>query len=133
MRPWRVVQILLVGGALSLVTLSAFAATNTVPPTNAAQVAPSAITANALKPPECAAITLTTLVAGSGTINGGNPAELIVGGAGADTISAGKLDDCVVSGGGVDAIDCGAGVADIAVTGAGTDTNTGGRCETFIQ
>lgn len=132
MSAWRVAQVLLIGGAVSLVTLSAFAATNTVPATNAAQVGAIAITPDTLKPPECAAITVTALVTGSSSFSGSNAAELVVGSAGADTIAAKGGSDCVVAGGGNDAIDCGVGT-DVAVGGPGTDTNTGNRCETFVQ
>ncbi len=132
MRPWRLVQVLLVGGALGLVTLSAFAATNTVPVTNAAKVGAIAITADTLKPSNCGAITLTALFTGSGTFSSNNAAELVVGSAGVDTISARLGDDCVVAGGGDDAIDCGGGT-DVGLGGPGTDTNTGSRCETFVQ
>lgn len=132
MRPWRLVQVLLVGGALGLVTLSVFAATNTVPATNAAQVGAIAITADTLKPPDCAGITVTALATGSGTFATANAAELVVGSAGIDTINTKNGSDCVVAGDGNDAIDCGGGT-DVAVGGPGTDTNTGSRCETFVQ
>ena len=102
MRPWRLVQILLLGGAIGLVSLSAFAATNTVPATNA------------------------------GTFSSNIAAELVIGSAGIDTISARNGDDCVVAGAGDDALDCGGGV-DVGIGGPGTDTNTGSRCETFVQ
>ena len=132
MRPWRFVQILLLGGAIGLVALSAFAATNTVPGTNAAQVAAIAITPDTLKPSGCSSVTVAALFTGSGTFNSNNAAELVIGSAGVDTISAKNGDDCVVSGGGTDAIDCGGGT-DVGLGGPGADTNTGGRCETFVD
>ena len=132
MRPWRLVQILLLGGAIGLVTLSAFAATNTVPGTNAAKVGAIAITADTLKPSACSGITLTALFTGSGIFSSNIAAELVIGSAGIDTISARNGDDCVVAGAGDDAIDCGGGT-DVGLGGPGTDTNTGSRCETFVQ
>lgn len=132
MRPWRLAQILLLGGAIGLVTLSAFAATNTVPGTNAAKVGAIAITANTLKPAGCSTVTVTALLTGSGTFNGTAAAELVIGSSGVDTINARGGNDCVVGGGGNDAIDC-AGGTDVGLGGPGTDTNTGGRCETFVQ
>lgn len=132
MRPWRFVQVLLLGGAIGLVTLSAFAATNTVPGTNAAQVAAIAITANTLKPSGCSSVTVTALFTGAGTFSSNNAAELVIGSAGVDTINARNGNDCVVSGGGNDAIDCGGGT-DVGLGGPGTDTNTGASCETFVD
>lgn len=131
MRPWRVVQVVLVGGAIGLVTLSAFAATNTVPATNAAQVGAIAITPNTLKPPECAALTLTAIKTGAGTITGTNASELVLGSAGVDSMQGAKGNDCVIGGGGNDTLRGGQGT-DVCLGGPGTDTSAGG-CETFIQ
>lgn len=88
------------------------------------------IGANDLKPTECAALTLTNLVTGSGTINGTTGNDLILGSSGVDTIDAGGGNDCVLAGGANDGIDGKAGT-DVCVGGPGTDTFKG--CETQIQ
>lgn len=104
-----------------------FAAGNTVPATKASRSV-VAITANTLKPSNCSAITLTTVVSG---VNGTSGADLLLGTAGADTMSAGNGDDCVLAGGGGDSIDGGAGT-DVCIGGPGTDTFNS-RCETQAQ
>ncbi len=66
------------------------------------------ITADDLKPPECAGITLTNVLAGSGVIIGiGNRNELIVGSAGVDDIRGMLGDDCLLGGAGDDSLDGG--------------------------
>jgi Ca2+-binding RTX toxin-like protein len=126
---------LLRAGALSAATLVALVvlvgltATNSVPTTRLDQ-ASRAITPNDLKPAACAALNLTTIVTGSGTINGGNGNSLILGSAGADQIRGKKGDDCLVGGGGNDRLDGDQGV-DVCIGGPGTDTFTA-DCETRI-
>jgi Ca2+-binding RTX toxin-like protein len=100
---------------------------NTVPGSNAARYA-TAITANTLKPLDCAGITLTTVVAGNTGTSGAN---LLLGSAAANSMSAGGGNDCVLGGGGNDSINCGSGT-DIAIGGPGTDTFSS-NCETRIQ
>jgi Ca2+-binding RTX toxin-like protein len=103
---------------------------NTVPSTKV-DVLGRAITANTLKPTECAGITLTNLVTGSGTINGTTAADLILGSAAVDTISGGTGTDCILGGGSNDSINGGAG-ADVCIGGPGpADTFT--NCETQYQ
>ncbi|MEY2420190.1 MAG: hypothetical protein QOI95_257 [Acidimicrobiaceae bacterium] len=89
------------------------------------------IGANDLKPTQCAAITLTTKLTGSGTINGGAANELITGGAAVDTISGNNGNDCLMGGGGNDSLNGGAGT-DVCIGGLGTDTFNA-SCETQIQ
>lgn len=89
------------------------------------------ITANALKPAACAALNLTGLVTGSGTITGGGQNELILGSAAADSIDARPGNDCVVAGGGADLLTGGSGT-DVCVGGPDTDIFVTG-CETQIQ
>jgi Ca2+-binding RTX toxin-like protein len=103
---------------------SAMATANTVPPSKASNTS-FAITANTLKPTECAGITLTAKISGSGTISGTGAAELIVGGPGADTINAGGGTDCVLGGGGNDNLN-GQGGDDVIIGGAGADNINGG-------
>ena len=130
MRIGRFVQIGLIGASVGLVLISALAATNTVPGSNAERDV-SAITLDAKKPkPDCNAIAVTALVTGSGTINGTNAAELVLGSAGVDTMDGKAGTDCLVGGAGNDAITGGAGT-DVCIGGPGTDTFA--TCETQIQ
>ena len=102
---------------------------NSVPSTKAADRS-QAITANTLKPTECAGITLTSVVRGSGNINGTTGNDLILGSAGADTIDGKNGDDCILGGGGNDGLTGSAGT-DVCIGGPGTDTFT--NCETTYQ
>jgi Ca2+-binding RTX toxin-like protein len=102
---------------------------NSVPSTKAADRS-QAITANTLKPTECAGITLTAVVRGSGVINGTSGADLILGSSGVDTISGNNSGDCILGGGGNDSINGGNG-ADVCIDRLGTNTFT--NCETIYQ
>lgn len=84
-----------------------------------------AVTPNALKPPQCAGISLTNLVVGSGTFDGTNGNDLILGGPGPDTIRGLGGDDCIVGGGGNDNLQGGEG-NDVILGGPGADTISGG-------
>jgi Ca2+-binding RTX toxin-like protein len=82
--------------------VTAVAASNTVPSSRLADDR-SAIDANALKPPECDALDLTSIVicpATGGTCDGTNASELILGSRFADTIRGRQGDDCILGGGG---------------------------------
>jgi Ca2+-binding RTX toxin-like protein len=126
----RFIQIALIGAAVGLVLISALAATNTVPGSNAGANA-SAISVDAKKPkPDCNGITVTALLTGSGTVNGTNAAELFLGSAGVDNLDGKAGNDCIVGGAGNDAITGGSGT-DVCIGGPGTDTFT--TCETQIQ
>ncbi|NJC94962.1 MAG: hypothetical protein FIB03_01280 [Anaerolineae bacterium] len=107
----------------------AFAANLSVPVTRLTNQA-FAVTANALKPPECAALNLTAIVIGTNT-KGTNASELILGTAGADTLGGGGGSDCVVGGGGDDILNGGKGNGDVCIGGAGNDSFKG--CDTAIQ
>jgi Ca2+-binding RTX toxin-like protein len=109
---------------------SALATANTVAPSNAGAVV-LPITANDLKPVECAGLNLTSMIVGSGTINGGSQAALILGSAGADTINGKGGNDCMLGGGGNDTFNGGNGGQDICI--GGPDTDTFKNCETAIQ
>jgi Ca2+-binding RTX toxin-like protein len=88
-------------GLIAVNAASAFAAANSVPATRLDDDT-LPITANDLKPAECAALNLTNIVvAGDGTA--GN--DLILGTAGNDTLSGSGGDDCIVGGGGDDSLD----------------------------
>jgi Ca2+-binding RTX toxin-like protein len=83
------------------------------------------IDANALKPPECAALNLSIIIAGSGTFSGGGTSGLILGSAGADTIKGQGGSDCVLGGGGNDDLRGGSGT-EVLIGGPGADTLNGG-------
>ena len=104
-------------------------AANTVPTTKA-QDDSRTVTADDLKPVDCAGITLTAKLSGSGIITGTNADELITGSAGVDDIRGFNGDDCLIGGAGNDSLTGGPG-NDVCIGGAGTDTFA--SCETQIQ
>ena len=95
-------RIFALAGALAALAILAvaFAAANSVPATTVGQIQVP-IGANDLKPPECAGITLTTVVAG---VNGTNGNDLVLGTAAGETVKGNGGDDCLVAGGGNDAL-----------------------------
>jgi Ca2+-binding RTX toxin-like protein len=131
MRTRTFIQITLIGlVALILVSAAtAFAANLTVPPTDIGYIS-RPVTANELKPAACNGLNLTNIVSGSGTINGTNGNDLIIGSSGSDTINGMGGDDCILGAGGDDTID-GGDSSDVCIGGAGTDTFS--TCETVIQ
>lgn len=110
----------------ALVSTVAYTAANVVAGSNAGGDT-EAVTANQLKPPECAALNLT-LVTGPG--GGGGTPSLIIGTPGNDRIVGGGKDDCILGGAGNDTINAGGG-NDVCIGGLGNDTFSG--CETFFQ
>lgn len=130
MRIGRFARVVLIGGALGLVVVSALAATNSVPNTNVG-LSQGAVAVDDLKPrPDCNGITVSNLVTGG---NGGNADDLVLGTAGPDTgpLRGQNGNDCIVGGGGNDSLR-GDGGADVCIGGAGTDTFHS-TCETQIQ
>ena len=112
--------------ALIVVTIfDALAATNLVGST-AADDLTTPITPNSLKPPECAALALTSLAVGSGTFTGHGGNTLILGSGGADTIKGQGGNDCIIGGGGDDNLQGQAG-SDVLIGGSGADTLNGGN------
>ncbi|HWL33662.1 MAG TPA: hypothetical protein VNP89_08655 [Gaiellaceae bacterium] len=113
-----------------LVLISALAATNAVPASNAERDV-SSITADDMKPkPMCNGITVTVIVTGGG--NGGNANELVLGTAAANGNLRGMNgDDCIHGGGGNDTLR-GDGGTDVCIGGPGTDSFHA-TCETQIQ
>ena len=101
---------------------SAFAAANSVPATRLDDDT-LPITANDLKPSECAGINLTNIII-NGSGSGGN--DLILGTAGGNTINGHAGDDCIVGGGGDDQL-TGLGGADVLLGGGGDDELQGGQ------
>lgn len=85
---------------LAATAVSAFTAGNAVPGTNVGRLT-FPIDANALKPPECAGLNLTTILIGQ---SGGSASELILGTAAAETLKGNGGDDCVIGGGGNDSL-----------------------------
>jgi len=116
--------------ALILVSAAdAFAAGLTVQPSNVG-LQSIAVTANDIKPTACAALDLTDIITGSGTITGTSGNDLILGSGGNDSIDGGGGDDCIESGGGDDTLNGGDGT-DVCIGGSGTDTFD--NCETEVQ
>ena len=109
-------------GLIAVSAASAFAAANSVPATRLDDDS-LPITANNLKPAECAALNLTNIVvAGNGTA--GN--DLILGTAGNDNLRGLGGDDCIVGGDGNDRLRGNRG-NDILLGGAGNDRLRGGQ------
>ena len=149
MKPSRLVRYagLFLIALIAVSTASAFAAANSVPATRLDDDTLS-VSANAIKPAECAGLNLTNIVVttnGSGTA--GN--DLILGSAGNDSIRGDDGDDCIVGGGGDDTLQAQKGNdivlgqdgndslrgnqdTDICDGGPGTDTGHN-SCETEIN
>jgi Ca2+-binding RTX toxin-like protein len=130
MRPGRLARFAAVGAVCGLVLISAFAATNAVPASNAERDV-STITADQKKPkPSCNGITVTAIVTGGGS--GGTADELVLGTAAANGNLRGMNgNDCIHGGGGNDTLRGDAGT-DVCIGGPGTDSFHA-TCETQIQ
>ncbi len=107
----RMIKFTLLGGValLLLALITAFAASNSVPKTLLTDQS-FGIDADSLKPPGCAALTLSGIVTGSGTITlHGSSNELILGSGGNDTITltAASKHNCILAGGGTNTVDGG--------------------------
>ena len=90
--------------------MTAVAAANTVPSTRMSSQEMS-IHINELKPADCSAINLTSIVTASGAITGTEGNDLILASSSADVIDGLGGDDCIVGG----------GDTDICTGGLGTD------------
>ena len=99
---------------------SAFAAGISISPTNIG-IQSFAVNVDTFKPSECAGLTLTNLVSGTGTITGTAGNDLILGSTSADTIDGLGGNDCILGGGGDDTITGGAD-GDICLGGPGNDS-----------
>jgi Ca2+-binding RTX toxin-like protein len=120
----------LVSPLVALVAVTGFAMTATI------VIEPSVIgwgqdivTANELKPPECAAIDLGDIRPPQGGGGAGGTA-LTLGTPGNDRIVAGGHDDCILGGAGDDSINGGGGF-DVCIGGPGVDTFR--NCEVVFQ
>lgn len=117
---WSLASLL---GLILLGIVSAFAAANSVPISRATDQF-FAITANALKPPECAGLNLERItIIGIDTPNEQN--ELILGTIAGDVINGGDGNDCILGGGGGDWLFGGAG-NDVLIGGPGFNILFGG-------
>jgi Ca2+-binding RTX toxin-like protein len=123
--PWVAFALLVLLSSLSVLT-----AENVVGSTRAG-THEMAILVNELKPPECAALSLTARVTGSGSVTGTGAAELVVAGSGVDAVDGAGSDDCIVGGAGNDSLK-GSGGNDVCIGGPGADTFDP-DCETQIQ
>ena len=121
--------VLLLAVLIILSSLTAIAATNTIPST---QVEDSSITFQIahLRPSACAGLSLANLITGSGTLTGTEGNDLILGSTGADVIDGLGGNDCILGGGGADTITGGDG-SDVCLGGADTDAFT--TCESEVQ
>jgi len=117
----RIVGIFLIA-LIAVNAASAFAAANSVPASRLDDDS-FPITANALKPSECAGINLTNIVVNS---NGSTGNDLILVTAVGSNINALDGDDCIVGGDGEDRLS-GSGGADVLLGGGGDDTLLGGQ------
>jgi hypothetical protein len=126
----KLVRLAAVGAACGLVVVSALAATNAVPASNAEEDV-SPITVDGKKPiPTCNGVTVTVLITGGGS--GGNGNDLVLGTAAANNPLRGNGgNDCIHGGGGDDALRGDAGT-DVCIGGPGTDSFHA-TCETQIQ
>ena len=84
------------------------------------------ITANDLKPPECAALDLQEIRVAGGS-GGAGHGGLVLGRSGNDRLLGGGESDCIVGGAGNDDINAGGGI-DVCIGGPGVDTFK--NCET---
>lgn len=118
---------LLLSGGMILIFLSlvtALASANVVPTSGLGNYS-IGITPNNIKPPECSAIAITKIVAGSGFILGGSGNNLLIGSEGPDNLQGRSSSDCLVGGGGNDVLDARNG-DDVLIGGEGDDILYGG-------
>ena len=116
--------------AVALFLGVAVTATNVVPSSRAGG-STATITANDLKPADCAALNLVGIMTGSGTFIDSGQSHLVLGSAGVDSIRGNPGNDCILGGGGDDFLR-GDGGTDVCIGGPGTDTFDA-TCETQIQ
>jgi Ca2+-binding RTX toxin-like protein len=104
---------------LAFSTTQAFTAANVVPATNIGQIA-QAITPANLEPSECrGSITVTSVVAGSGTVTATAANQLVLGSSGVDTLTDAIGPACMVGGAGSDSFS-GKNISDLCIVSAAT-------------
>lgn len=108
-------------GLIIAMSLTALAASNTVPLTRLGQVARAKLI-NDFRPAGCAGMTLVNFVFCTGTklCNGTNQADLILGDSANNNISGKNGGDCIIAGGGDDTVN-GANGSDVCIEGPGND------------
>jgi len=118
----RLLRFVVPGSLILILSSAVFAltATNTVA-SSAASQSSHAPTANEMKPSECDALDLTTIVVDG---NGTNDNDLILGTTGNDHLNGKQGDDCIIGGDGDDRLKGGQG-DDILLGGAGDDNLDG--------
>lgn len=111
---------------LSFVTSQAFTAANTVPATNISQFT-QAITPAQLEPSECkASITVTSIVAGTGTITSTAINQLVLGSSALDTLKDTNFGSaCMVGGAGADKFTGQGGNGDLCIVSTAHGTVSG--------
>lgn len=126
----RMLFFVTLGIVVILSIVSAFAANISVPVTRLTNQV-QAVTANALKPSACSAISLNyVVVCTGGNCDGSGQNELILGTSNSERIRGRGGNDCILGGGGDDNL-VGNNKSDVCIGGPGTDTfNT---CEKQIQ
>ena len=132
-RAFKQAALLLIAGATLVSVGPGLAASNAVQSTHLSRQR-IGLNANSMKPAECAALNLTSVVlcpAGGGNCDGTDASDLIIGSPNADSISGGKGDDCILGGRGDDFLKAEQG-NDICIGGAGSDTFHP-SCEMQIQ
>ncbi|RME88280.1 MAG: hypothetical protein D6770_07400 [Anaerolineae bacterium] len=131
---WVPLTLLLLLLWVTLGSLSALTASNTVPVSGAGDTT-YAIDPNDLKPPECSGITLQTIVNIAAGDTPTNNNDLILGTSGSDLIFGLGGDDCILGGGGDDGLIIfffaipflyGNGGNDVILGGPGDDVASGG-------
>ncbi len=126
---WKVALVIVVVLAIVPAWLAG-TASNTVPATRLALIT-KPIGVNDLKPVECSALALTTLLmaAPSGETRGGASNELILGGPGNQRIRGDDGNDCIVGGGGTDEVDGDNGTNVCIIS----QTSTYNHCQTVVR
>ncbi len=106
---------------LSFATTQAFTAANTVPATNISQFT-KAIAPVDLEPSECkTSITVTSIVAGTGTVSSTAANQLVLGSSAVDTITDASFGSaCMVGGAGSDSLTGKTGGGDLCIVSAAT-------------
>ncbi len=133
-RTFRILVYFVLSAMILMSMVFAYAAANTIPGSRLEDELNS-ISANLVKPPDCSALNLTTIIvcsSGGGVCDGSDANELILGGPADDHINAGKGDDCLVGGGGDDRLRGNQGT-DVCLGGPGVDDIDQVSCETGIE
>jgi Ca2+-binding RTX toxin-like protein len=126
-RSWTVRMVAAMLASLTVLgAVTALAAANAVPATRIGQ-SDHPVLLQQLVPSQCSGISgsLSNLVVGSGSFDGTNAGDLILGSAGADTIGGWQGSDCIVGGDGNDVLNGEQG-NDVLIGGAGDDDLDGG-------